>query len=140
MKRYVIDASVGIKWFIPEIYSESASHLLHNEEVDLFVPDLFFAEFGNVLWKKERKREIPMAIANQILTEVTLFPLEVFPAHKILNLSLEIAVGLKRSVYDSLYLALAQVTQGRMVTADKKFYNAILATPLKNDVLWVEDL
>jgi predicted nucleic acid-binding protein len=140
MKRYIIDASVGIKWFIPEIHSESASRLLQDGKFDLFIPDLFFAEIGNVLWKKEQKKEITHSIANQILTEMAKFPLEIFPTQKILNISLEIATGLNRSFYDSLYLALAQITQGQMVTADKKFYNAISATPFNNHVLWVEDL
>lgn len=51
MTRYVVDASVAIKWFLPEVHSEPASRLLREERY-LLVPDLIWAEFGNVLGKK----------------------------------------------------------------------------------------
>ncbi|MCX6677457.1 MAG: type II toxin-antitoxin system VapC family toxin [Methanothrix sp.] len=49
-------------------------------------------------------------------------------------------VETKRSVYDCLYLALAEALDGRMVTADGKFFQALGSSPLGDRMLWVEDL
>jgi len=56
VSRYVVDASVGIKWFVPEIHSDAARRLLTEDSI-LLVPDLFFPEIGNILWKRVRRGE-----------------------------------------------------------------------------------
>ena len=53
--------------------------------------------------------------------------------------ALEIAVRTGRTVYDSLYVALAVQLDGRLVTADEKLYNALKDGPLGARILWVED-
>ena len=50
------------------------------------------------------------------------------------------AIETKRSVYDCLYLALAEALDGRMVTADGKFFQALGSSPLSDRMLWVGDL
>ncbi|MGH8512394.1 MAG: type II toxin-antitoxin system VapC family toxin, partial [Gammaproteobacteria bacterium] len=62
MSRWVVDASVAIKWFLPEVHSESANRLLR-VDYQLLSPDLIWAEFGNVLWKKWRREEIEAEVA-----------------------------------------------------------------------------
>ena len=57
MTAYVLDASVAAKWFlhpVRETLTSEALQLLHEYvagRVRLPVPDLFWSEFGNVLWK-----------------------------------------------------------------------------------------
>jgi hypothetical protein len=47
----VIDASVAAKWFLPdEPFSERA--------LELLLPDLFFSECGNILWKAARRKSL----------------------------------------------------------------------------------
>jgi predicted nucleic acid-binding protein len=48
---YVVDASVVIKWFVPEILEAEAKRWIDPSFV-LFAPDLLPSEFGNILWKK----------------------------------------------------------------------------------------
>ena len=57
MTRYVVDASVVIKWFIPEIYAESAG-FLQNSSYQLHAPAFFVLEVGNALCKKIRRQEL----------------------------------------------------------------------------------
>jgi predicted nucleic acid-binding protein len=139
LKRYVVDASVSIKWFLPEIHSREALRLL-NREFELLAPDLFFAEFGNVLWKKLRAKEVDSGSAAKILTDFIRIPLTIISSETILDVTWAIAEQYQRSFYDSLYLAVAETQECRMVTADKKFYNALKSTPLGKSLLWIEDL
>jgi predicted nucleic acid-binding protein len=60
VSRYVVDASVAVKWYLPEPESDAAGRLLDPEH-DLIAPDLLFAEVGNALWKRWRRGEIGSA-------------------------------------------------------------------------------
>ena len=51
----VIDASVAVKWVVPEVGSEAAIVLLGRE---LWAPSLWLAEAANALLKKSRRGEI----------------------------------------------------------------------------------
>ena len=46
----------------------------------------------------------------------------------------------RRSIYDCLYLALAEALEAPMVTADRKFFQALQNSSLCNRLLMVEDL
>jgi predicted nucleic acid-binding protein len=56
----VLDASVAAKWFLPrahETLTEEALRLLEGYskgDTRFLVPDLFWPEFGNILWKAVR--------------------------------------------------------------------------------------
>jgi len=58
--RCVLDASVAAKWFLPasgETLTEEALRLLEGYvkgDPQFLVPDLFWPEFGNILWKAVR--------------------------------------------------------------------------------------
>ncbi|HUY12806.1 MAG TPA: type II toxin-antitoxin system VapC family toxin [Terriglobia bacterium] len=59
--RVVLDASVAVKWLLPEADSEKAQDVLldwNAGRLELVVPGLLLAEVANVLWKKAGKREI----------------------------------------------------------------------------------
>jgi predicted nucleic acid-binding protein len=48
VSQYVLDASIAIKWFIPEVYSGAARRLVGSNHTFL-VPDFFFPEVGKRL-------------------------------------------------------------------------------------------
>jgi predicted nucleic acid-binding protein len=139
VSRYVLDASIAIKWFVPEVHSDAARLLLANNHIFL-VPDFFFAEVANVLWKRVRRGENTAENARQTLTDLNAIPLEIYLSQPLMPLALDIALQSDRAVYDSLYLALAITQQCQMVTADEKFYNALQNTTCVNNLLWVENI
>ena len=53
--RAVIDASVAIKIFVPELLSPQAQAIFarfaSENGAKIVVPDFFFIEYGNVFWK-----------------------------------------------------------------------------------------
>lgn len=134
-----MDASVLAKWFIPEVHTESAIRY-GAEGHELMAPDLVLPELGNILWKKVRRHEISAAVGRRIIARVTETPpLALYPADALLRLAFEIAAEADRSVYDSLYLALAVIQDCRLVTADRKLVNRLLGGPLEGHVAWVGD-
>src|SRR5262245_18780689 len=139
MSRFVVDASVVIKWYLPEVHDVAARRLLANAHT-LLVPDLVFSECGNILWKRIRSGQMTREEAQTVLESVGNLALEVSPSWPLVLPAIEIACQTDRSVYDSLYLALAVREAAVMVTADEKFYNALLPTPLAAFVVWVEDI
>ncbi|GAX38733.1 type II toxin-antitoxin system VapC family toxin [Nodularia sp. NIES-3585] len=139
MSKYVLDASVAIKWFVPEVHSDAARRLLASNHTFL-VPDFFFAEVANVLWKRVRRGEDTVENARQTLADLNAFPVEVCLSQPLMLLALDIALENDRAVYDCFYLALAVTQQCQMVTADEKFYNALQNTTYINNLLWVENI
>lgn len=66
--RVVVDASVAIKWFVPEVHAEAARRLLR-EGMILLAPDLIWAEVANALWRKWREKELAAETVQEILTD-----------------------------------------------------------------------
>jgi predicted nucleic acid-binding protein len=132
---FVVDASVAIKWLLPSerepLHAEALSWLDRhmNGEVKFVVPDLFWAEIGNFLWKSIRYARLTAAIAQTALDELKGRGLEAVPCSSLVDAALEIAVAYQRSAYDSFYVALALQTKTELITADEKLANA-LATHL----------
>ncbi len=136
MTAYVVDASVAAKWFVPEDLSDEASRLLRDDH-ELCCPDLLHPELGNIVWKKTRGGEITSSEARSILRALERVPLAVFPSRALLEAALDLALATRRSVYDSLYLALALALECRLVTADRRFANALAGGPLSASVVWL---
>jgi predicted nucleic acid-binding protein len=143
MRSFVIDASVAVKWYIPEVLSHEAALLLgqtREGEVTLLVPDLFFAEFGNVLWKKLGRNELDAEITREILRSMAMScPVKTVSCSLLAPAAFEIALAFNRTVYDSLYVALAQSRQVPFITADERLVNALRQTPLGHVLRFLGD-
>ena len=74
----VIDSSVLIKFYVPEILSDRAEQLLSRVEqrdVMLLAPDLIYSESGNTLWKKRRIKELTRSEIDEITDAIISLPL-----------------------------------------------------------------
>lgn len=139
MSGYVVDASVAIKWFVPEIHSDAALRARHGG-YRLHVPAFMMLELGNVLAKKIRRMELTRHEGDAILKELKHLPLQQHADERLFPAAYTLACETHRSLYDCLYLALAEAVDGILVTADRKFYAALAAGAYGRHVLWVEDL
>jgi predicted nucleic acid-binding protein len=119
VSAYVIDASVAVKWFIPERHSHEAAALL-DPTLTLHAPDLLFAEVGNALWTKTRRRELTPGEARLVLHGLASVALEVTPIRQVAAGALDLALEAGCTVYDAVYLALAVHHDCRLVTADQR--------------------
>ncbi len=123
MKTFVVDASVGVKWVVPEEGTRDAHALL--ERGSLAAPELFQAECTNILWKKVRRSEISRDEALNAVALLAGSGVVVWPMRELVEDALRIAVTLDHSVYDCLHLTLALSRDWTFVTADRRLLEKI---------------
>ena len=99
MISYVVDASVAVKWYIPEVYSNEAEKLLDSEHL-LHAPELILPEFGNIIWKKVRRGEVTSTRGHQIIEAFLQTPIQLHPGTNLLPPAFEIADRTAQTVYD----------------------------------------
>jgi len=136
----VIDASVLIKFYVPEILSDRAERLLAkvgNKDIDLLAPDLIYPEAGNILWKKQRLKELTHSEAEEITDAILSLPLMIEASKSLLPLAVDIAIACGMTVYDASYLSLAKVYETTLITADRKLVDILAKTDLKVSVIWL---
>ena len=133
MSVVVVDVSVAAKWFVPgngEKLADQAFALLNHYdrgEVRFIVPDLFWAEFANVMWKAVRLRRLSKASADVTLASLMQRGFPTIPSLKLLDSAFQIATAYDRTVYDSLYVALAVYSKAQLITADERLANSLAA-------------
>jgi predicted nucleic acid-binding protein len=139
VSQYVVDASVAVKWFIPEVYSDEAIRL-RTQGHTLHVPAFFALEFSNALCKKVRRRELTKAQATYALQELQNLPLFRHADEALLPSAFDLATDTQAPLYDCLYLSLAFVVDARFVTADRKCAQILSRSRYGSCLLWIEGL
>jgi predicted nucleic acid-binding protein len=133
LNAFVVDASVAAKWVLPgagEPFRDEALRLLKqwlDGKVRLIVPDFFWVELTNVLWKAVRRGRCTKDTAVAALATMLDYQIPTVPSLNLLNLALQKGVQHGQSVYDSLYVVLAVEAAAQLVTADEKLANALAA-------------
>jgi predicted nucleic acid-binding protein len=120
------------------VHSAAAARLL-DPQIVIYAPDLIAPEVGNTLWKKIRRGEITRDEASEILAGFDTLGLEISSSVALLGAAFQLACALERSVYDSLYLALAVARECALITADRKLHSVVSASALAGHILWIED-
>jgi len=130
MSLLVIDASVVIKWFVSEPYSDAAVRLLDFEK-HFLAPDHLFAETANVVWKHVRRRHLSNEFGYDVIRGIVRAAanIDVISCRDLVAEAYKIAVGYDRSVYDAMYVALAMQRNTRLITADDRLCNALAGVP-----------
>ena len=123
MTTFVVDASVGVKWVVPEEGTGQAHALL--ERGRLAVPELFQAECANILWKKVGRSEMSRDEALGALALLAGSGAVVWPMRELVDGAFRLSVMLDHSVYDCLYPTLALSQDWTLVTADRRLLDKI---------------
>lgn len=125
MNRFVVDASIAVKWVVEEEGTAEALTVLRH--VRMIAPELLTAECANILWKKVRREELSPDEAFLAARLLQAAEIEFQPASSLLEPATRIAVELDHPAYDCLYLALAAERECRFVTADERFVRKVRA-------------
>jgi predicted nucleic acid-binding protein len=137
--NYVVDASVAVKWYVPEDYSDYAERLLDPAN-ELHAPELIAPEFGDIIWKKVRRAELAEKKGREIIEAFLSVPMLKYPTTPLLEVVFAGALQTAQTIYDWTYLALAISLNCAMTTADDKLYKAIQAGSLAQHIIWVGDI
>jgi len=133
MNAYVLDASVAAKWFLPaageSLITEAAEILrdFANGKIRLSVPDLFWPEFGNTLWKAVRLKRMSPKSAEESIGAIAELAIPTTPSTPLLKDAFSIAFTFDRTVYDCIYVALALASGRPFITADERLANVLAA-------------
>ena len=138
ISRCVVDASVAVKWMIPEIHSGAALRVT-GPDVARLAPEHILVEVVNALWNKARRGELLRTAAEGAVQRFLSLPFSFTPDRDVASAAFAIALDHGRTVYDGLYVALALREGCPLVTADLRLYNS-LKDAFPETMLWVEDL
>ncbi len=125
--RFVVDASVAVKWLVAEEQSDIAARLLDGSH-ELFAPRLMASEVGNALWRKVRVGEIEPRQAGALAAALPELPVGWADDDELSADALRIAISLERPAYACTYLALAHSLGAMLITADTHFASGVAAT------------
>jgi predicted nucleic acid-binding protein len=135
----VVDASVGIKLFLVEPLADGADALFASlattPPTRLYVPDLFYIECTNILWKYVRRFGYSPEAAQQDVTDLVRLPLHSASTAALAEAALALALEHGTTAYDAAYMALAQKLSLPLVTADEALVRRLEGTGL--DVRWL---
>ena len=115
----VLDASVGVKWFVPEAGREDAMALLRDVasgEVRLVAPDLFIYEVVRTVRRKAGDASARAAVAFFDALDLVTVP----PASRVLEAALDVAVSLECDFYDACAPAVATLLDAPLYSADRR--------------------
>lgn len=118
MSGFVVDASVAAKWVIPELHSDRAQALLSQR--GLTAPAHWHAEAVNAAWAMVARGDWTAEqgmLAASVLIEAPVHSVALRPH---LRRALELSARLGCTVYDALYVAVAEAVGAPLVTDDRK--------------------
>ena len=138
----VVDASVGIKLFVKEELSEVAHALFDqstgNPAAQLHVPDLFYIECMNILWKYVRRFSYPAEQAHQDAADLKVLLLRRTPTSDLAGEALDLGLTYGITAYDAAYVALARLQELPLITADERLARTEFGPEIR--VRWLGDL
>jgi predicted nucleic acid-binding protein len=122
----VVEASVAVKWFVPEAGSEEAEAVLVGDEPRA-APEHLAVEVGQALLRHWRGSGVTLEHCRLAMEQVPRF-VQLFSTEALAVEALNVAADVGCSVYDGLYLAAAERWDATVVTADARLVAQLSGT------------
>ena len=120
----VVDTSALIRLFVPDgSLPDGFDEFLRGVERGLntaIAPELLLAEAANVINKKRKSEEFDENESDRLLSDILSVPIRLFPHQPVILRAFEMAREHNLTVYDTLYLALAEDHGAVIFSADRK--------------------
>ncbi len=129
----VIDASVMVPFVVEHQLSSLVQKYRKNRNV--VSPALVITETSNAVWKYVRVDRADIRQLLGVLPFISQFANEIVEDKLLLPSACRIAVQNSHSVYDCLYLALAQERNIPLVTADKSLANLAQKLSIETELI-----
>ncbi len=120
MIRRVVDTSVAVAWYLPEVFSSASrrwQRRMLEGSAELLVPSLHYWEFANVLRTRVRRRELDRESATEVYMLHLDAPLVLIDPDRgsVLDISLEY----ETTAYDAVYLSLCIANAVPFLTGER---------------------
>ena len=128
----IIDASVVVKWFNAEEFSESAEYLKEKHmkaEITLVSPVMMVFEVLNAL---RYNPELGADDVNEALNDLLGIQIKLYPVEEWLSEAISLAYDRGLTVYDASYIALAGHLGCLLYTADTKLLERVKAANIRH--------
>jgi predicted nucleic acid-binding protein len=116
--KFVVDASVAVKWYLEEPYAALARRLLDGDHT-LIAPEHILAEVGQTLFRRFRQGEITREQVDGIVPHLPAF-FDLMPLEQIAAEATQLACEIAYTVYDCLYVVAAIRRDCTLVTSDER--------------------
>lgn len=131
MNQLVVDASVALKWLLAEELSDRAEALLEDSlqaGTVLVGPPHLTGEVANALYRRIHRSQnsITQDEAEEALAKFLAIPIQIITSDDLYTRAFAFALqhGLS-SLYDSLYVVLAELLGAQLWTDDRRLLNTI---------------
>lgn len=134
MNSVIVDCSVVVPCFFPELESARAMRLLYEFKeglIEWVAPAFLSVEFSNTAWKKNSRRLCDSDEAKKQVLQFIHLPVKYVDSLFLLPQAMELAISYKITVYDALYLSAACATNAVLATFDKRLETAAHASGVK---------
>lgn len=134
----VVDPTVIIKWYLPEVYSDEALKLLDSYEIATV--DIAVSQVAGALGKRIRTGEVKAHEGKRIVENLTRLPIKFVPSATLASNAIELSAVSVRTFNESLYFVLALREKTRVITADFRWYNMLANGKLRNHIAFVNEV
>lgn len=127
IRKYAVDASVAVKWFVDEEESDKARSLkarFVEGILQLSAPTLLSYEVANALRWHPIVKLGARGVTNALMV-LDSYQFLVEPTVQAWNHAIELSYSREISVYDSIYLGFARTMDVQLITADEKLIGLI---------------
>ena len=120
---WVIDTSALIRLFVPDGPLHPGVETTFNRAASgadlILAPQLLLAEAGNVLLRKQRRGDLSPQELRELLQAIEALPIRYCEHGPLLLAACSLADTHGLTVYDAMYLALAEQHGARVITCDE---------------------
>jgi len=135
MKLIVVDASVVVKWFVEEDFSKDADRIRNdylNQLIDIAVPSLLRYEVLNALRYSYAFGEDELKEIGKVLDDYQFLTIPLIEEY--LDETIRRALKHGITIYDASYIAIGDVRNCKVYTADNKLLNKVGDDPILKHV------
>jgi len=124
----VIDTNICIKQFINDPLTPKVNRLfdhLNDPLVNFFVPDLFYIECANTLWKYVRANLYTAEQVRDDLNDLQNLRLQIISTKELMKEAVTIGSNYGITAYDGCYVALSSQVDAPLLTLDKRLSSTL---------------
>lgn len=126
--RIVLDTNICIKQFIADPLTPKVNQLFdhfNDPKAEFFIPDLFYVECANTLWKYVKANLYNAEQIKADLTDLKALRFTVISNKELITEAVDISLNYGISAYDASYVALSNQVNAPLLTLDQRLVNSL---------------